>query len=512
MAAAAAAKAAAAAVSAGAAFVLSSERAHADGGGSTFRFPGFYSSAPSPAPAPAPAPAAPKVSTQHPRTSAAGFDPAPLERGVEAINKLKQASDPKKLFEFMKKQEETHQQEIAAKKLELQKALAEIELEQKRVDFEERKKLDQQRAKIKSQMAQYEDELKRKRLQAEHEAQRLRNQELVKMQEESGIRLEQIRRATEEQIQEQRRQTERHRADLEQATISKKAMAEAEGRILVTRQTEDVKRRLILEEINADREKWIQVINTTFEHIGGGLRTILTDQNKLVVAVGGVTALAAGIYTTREGARVVWGYVDRILGQPSLIRESSRGKYPWSGFLSRATSTLTSKLKNGSNLGKDRNGFGDVILNPSLQKRVKQLANATANTKLHQAPFRNMLFYGPPGTGKTMAARELARNSGLDYALMTGGDVAPLGSQAVTKIHQLFDWAKKSNRGLLLFIDEADAFLCERNKTYMSEAQRSALNALLFRTDPVILTLLLLTVLMRSWNFPCLGKMSDSSS
>jgi ATPase family AAA domain-containing protein 3A/B len=50
---------------------------------------------------------------------------------------------------------------------------------------------------------------------------------------------------------------------------------------------------------------------------------------------------------------------------------------------------------------------------------------------------------------------------GLDYALMTGGDVAPLGSQAVTKIHQLFDWAKKSRRGLLLFIDEADAFLCE---------------------------------------------------
>lgn len=52
-------------------------------------------------------------------------------------------------------------------------------------------------------------------------------------------------------------------------------------------------------------------------------------------------------------------------------------------------------------------------------------------------------------------------SQGLDYALMTGGDVAPLGSQAVTKIHQLFDWAKKSRKGLLLFIDEADAFLCE---------------------------------------------------
>jgi hypothetical protein len=81
-----------------------------------------------------------------------------------------------------------------------------------------------------------------------------------------------------------------------------------------------------------------------------------------------------------------------------------------------------------------------------------------------------------------MAARELARKSGLEYALMTGGDVAPLGTQAVTKIHQLFDWASKSRKGLLLFIDEADAFLCERNNTHMSEAQRSALNALLYRT------------------------------
>ncbi|KAD0202472.1 hypothetical protein E3N88_44641 [Mikania micrantha] len=154
-----------------------------------------------------------------------------------------------------------------------------------------------------------------------------------------------------------------------------------------------------------------------------------------------------GSNTTREGARVVWSYVDRILGQPSLIRESSRGKYPWSGFFSRGLSTLSHGSQNGSS-SQSGHAFGEVILNPSLQKRIQQLASATANTKAHQAPFRNMLFYGPPGTGKTMAARELAKKSGLDYALMTGGDVAPLG----------------------------------RNKTYMSEAQRSALNALLFRT------------------------------
>lgn len=99
-----------------------------------------------------------------------------------------------------------------------------------------------------------------------------------------------------------------------------------------------------------------------------------------------------------------------MLGQPSLIRESSRGKYPWSGVFSRTLSTLSSGAGKAS-APNGGNGFGDVILNPSLQKRIQHLASATANTKSHQAPFRNMLFYGPPGTGKTMAAREMARKS-----------------------------------------------------------------------------------------------------
>ncbi|RVW51834.1 ATPase family AAA domain-containing protein 3 [Vitis vinifera] len=217
---------------------------------------------------------------------------------------------------------------------------------------------------------------------------------------------------------------------------------------------------------------------------GWAFRVLLTDRNKLLMAIGGATAVAAGVYTTREGARVTWGYINRILGQPSLIRESSIAKFPWSGMVSRGTNKVLnySTAAGGARPGENKTSFGNIILHPSLQRRIEHLARATSNTKSHQAPFRNMLFYGPPGTGKTMVAREIARKSGLDYAMMTGGDVAPLGAQAVTKIHQIFDWAKKSNKGLLLFIDEADAFLCERNSTRMSEAQRSALNALLFRT------------------------------
>ncbi|GLT29263.1 hypothetical protein SLA2020_041400 [Shorea laevis] len=422
-----------------------------------------------------------KARNDNPRTTSAGFDPEPLERGAKAADEINRSGQAKKVFEIMKKQEETRQAEFAAKAAEFKAMQAQAESERQRVIYDEQKKLGQHQAQVKSQMAHYEDELARKRMQAENEYQRARNQELVKLQEESAVRLEQTRRATEEQIQAQRRQTEREKAEIERETIRVRAIAEAEGRAHEAKLAEEVNRRMLLDRANAEREKWVAAINSTFDHIGGGLRAILTDQNKLIVVVGGITALAGGIYTTREGARVIWSYVDRILGQPSLIRESSRGKYPWSGFFSRTKSFLSRGGREGSSLT-NGNGFGDVILHPSLQQRIKQLASATANTKAHQAPFRNMLFYGPPGTGKTMAARELAHKSGLDYALMTGGDIAPLGPQAVTKIHQLFDWAKKSKRGLLLFIDEADAFLCERNKTYMSEAQRSALNALLFRT------------------------------
>ena len=91
--------------------------------------------------------------------------------------------------------------------------------------------------------------------------------------------------------------------------------------------------------------------------------------------------------------------------------------------------------------------------------------------------------------------------------------MGPLGRDAVTELHKLFDWSDSAaaSKGLLLFIDEADAFLGEtsgcrppsqvrpaphpplstglpprtagsRSRSAMSENQRNALNALLFRT------------------------------
>ncbi|KAG0463878.1 hypothetical protein HPP92_019498 [Vanilla planifolia] len=424
-------------------------------------------------------------SISHPLSSSSssgGFDPESLERGAKALREINSSPYSKQVFELMRKQEETRLAEIEAEKAMNLAIRTQADIEKQQKLAQEQRNLIHQQAQTKAQVARYEDELARKRMQTEHDAQRKQNAELVKMQEESSTRKEQARRAAEEQIQAQLRQTEKERAEIERETIRVKALAEAEGRAHEAKLTEEYNKRMLLERMNGEKDKWIASINATFSHIEGALKMLLNDQSKMVMAVGGITALAAGVYTTREGARVMWGYVNRLLGQPSLIRESSISKFPWSGIVSKISKKVYRDGASSDGPLRNSKSFDNIILHPSLKRRIKQLARATEYTKSHQAPFRNMLFYGPPGTGKTMVAKEMARKSGLDYAMMTGGDVAPLGSQAVTKIHEIFDWAKKSRKGLLLFIDEADAFLCERNNTHMSEAQRSALNALLFRT------------------------------
>ena len=73
---------------------------------------------------------------------------------------------------------------------------------------------------------------------------------------------------------------------------------------------------------------------------------------------------------------------------------------------------------------------------------------------------------------------------------MTGGDVDPLGKEGVTELHKLFKWASRSSRGLLLFIDEAEAFLGTRSGQ-LSEALRNAVSALLYHTGTQQMTFML---------------------
>ena len=55
---------------------------------------------------------------------------------------------------------------------------------------------------------------------------------------------------------------------------------------------------------------------------------------------------------------------------------------------------------------------------------------------LNNTAHRNVLLWGPPGTGKTLYAKNLAKESNMNYAIMSGGDVAPMGSEGVTELNK----------------------------------------------------------------------------
>ena len=78
------------------------------------------------------------------------------------------------------------------------------------------------------------------------------------------------------------------------------------------------------------------------------------------------------------------------LGTPKLGRETSR-RHWWQ------------RSKAGEKTSEEvRRDFSDIVLPGGLQNHVRALAAVTANTRLHGAPFRHMLFYGPPGARRSI--------------------------------------------------------------------------------------------------------------
>ncbi|ETL85865.1 hypothetical protein L917_14650 [Phytophthora nicotianae] len=401
-----------------------------------------------------------------------------FNRQEEEILALKQltVAQQQKIDELKGYLEQEASVQLVQKRLIAEAELAQTEklIEEARVrGEEERKTLDLKRD-HELQVESEKHALEHKRMQEADAARRDQNRDLVQLQEESNVRIERARRETEEVLKEKQLAADHARALLERNTTLEKAAIDVEGRIRQQRANQDIEMAQLQQRLEADRVKLMQALQATFDNLGQGISVLLADKQKLTKFVGGFVALAAGIYLSREAIRIIGKLIEQRLGKPSLIRETSRSSGAF-GFLRALISQKPAK-------GQDE--LADVVLRSSLETRVLEIARSTRNAMLHGAPYRHLLLYGPPGTGKTMVAKRLARASGMDYAILSGGDVGPLGSDAVTELHALFKWANSSPRGVLIFIDEAEAFLGCRatRKTHMSEAMRNALNALLYHT------------------------------
>ncbi|XP_053173335.1 uncharacterized protein LOC128357118 [Scomber japonicus] len=360
-------------------------------------------------------------------------------------------------------QEQTVQLEHQTKVKEYEAAVQQMKGEQIQIQEEERRKTLGEETKQNQARAQYQDKLARQRYDDQLRQQQFLNEENLRKQEESVVKQEAMRKATIEHEMELR-----HKNDL------LRVEAEAKARAQVERENADLIREQIRLKAAEHRQTVLESIKTAGAVFGEGFRAFVSDWDKLTATVAGLTLLAAGVYSARNATGVAGRYIEARLGKPSLVRETSR---------ITVAEAIKHPIKTTKRLrSRPQDALEGVVLSPALEERVRDIAIATRNTRQNKGLYRNILMYGPPGTGKTLFAKKLALHSGMDYAIMTGGDVAPMGRDGVTAMHKVFDWASTSRRGVLLFVDEADAFLRKRATEKISEDLRATLNAFLYRT------------------------------
>eukprot|EP00927_Polykrikos_kofoidii_P085281 TRINITY_DN923_c0_g1_i1.p1 TRINITY_DN923_c0_g1~~TRINITY_DN923_c0_g1_i1.p1 ORF type:complete len:558 (-),score=122.39 TRINITY_DN923_c0_g1_i1:149-1822(-) len=399
------------------------------------------------------------------------FDPTALERGAKALKELDTSPNANKAFELAKLAELTKQKEHQVEIEQQQTQRNHLQTQKSQLEGEEKRKTISHQSDQERRTAEYKARLDSELYQSKMEDQQKQLDQQLHMQHEQFLRQEDIRKRNDMELEEAKMRTLGEQGKIDRETAVARAKAEAQGRTIQERDNVEVRLREMRATRAEDRKTQLETVQAIFSGLGDGSKTLLEDRTKLTALVGGLTALAVGVYSARAAARVGGNLLERRLMRPPLVRETSRRTWNTESFFPWM---------------KQNTGLMDkIVLEDELAERLQWTTNSLVNARKNGTPYRHLLLYGAPGTGKTLFARTLAKQSGLDYAIMSGGDVGPLGKDAVHELNKLFTWANNSRRGLILFIDEADAFLRTGRGTdtgSMSEQARNVLSAFLHHT------------------------------
>lgn len=135
------------------------------------------------------------------------------------------------------------------------------------------------------------------------------------------------------------------------------------------------------------------------------------------------------------------------------------------------------------NVHKVFNAKPTAIFSPELTKKIDQIVKAAYLLKNHNGFFQNVLLYGPGGTGKTLLSKIIAKNSNMNYVMMSGGDLAQYikRGEHVTELNKLFEHTKDKDVPTIIFIDEAES-LCKDRGLMEKPEHIELLNAFLNHT------------------------------
>ena len=355
-----------------------------------------------------------------------GFDSEPLEKAAQAAKYLDSSPNAKEAFIITQKKEET-------KQLEHQENIKKLEIDRAQVIEEERRKTKEHEVTMAQRKAEFQIQLELQRDEEKLRKQQALMEENRRKEEESVLRQEAMRRQTLDHEYQKKAELKRSAIDY---TMDKKLEAQTK--------TQAFQERMVKVQGEQRRENIKSALSTVFQFMGSGAQTFFGNPKLMTKTATFIAACFATIFAARAGINVMTAAIMARFGRPILVRETSKIssdrllKLPW-----LLTRRAFARLQHRS----EKTLLQGVILNPELEAQIRAISYAVLNRRKHFAPYRNFLFYGPPGTGKTLFAKKLAMHSGMDYAVMSGADISPLGPLAIQEMHSMFNWTEKNRNG-----------------------------------------------------------------
>merc|ERR1719316_1572766 len=248
-----------------------------------------------------------------------------LERGAEALKEIDaDRTLATKAFEITVLQENTRQLEFMVESEKVLTQRIEAENGQSGLMNEEARKTISHSADEERQTAMHKAQLE-----AEANKKSIEDQQKmsdIQMQKENDLFMkhEQIRMRNDLEIEEARRETILRRAGFEKEVAVKAAQAEAEGRAQQERENVGIRLREMRASEGESRKTRLESIDYVFSGLSGGFNALVDDRVKATTLIGGVTALAIGVYAARNGTQLIANVLERTLGKPALVRETSR--------------------------------------------------------------------------------------------------------------------------------------------------------------------------------------------
>lgn len=196
------------------------------------------------------------------------------------------------------------------------------------------------------------------------------------------------------------------------------------------------------------------------EDIQKSFETIIKESAKASFSSWVPVILAMGVASTIPP--LVYQYIQRVLlhniGKPALAIKQHKITY-----LGLAKDKIKDTLINLGCMNPPEKLL-KPIFKKELDDQIEEIVRSIKNIKKNQAYFQNMIIYGEGGTGKTMIAEKIAKEAGMNFTMMRGGDLGPFikRGEHVTELTKLLDSANNSSVPTVLFIDESEGFCRDR--------------------------------------------------